>query len=80
MLSADVAQCHIQTYPSGGSSLLYLHATAAVTTRAKHSEPKIITTAVSHLLWLHIGVVDSLSTFGSGLRVACVKRRLDHKP
>lgn len=35
MLSAAAAQCHVQTDPSSGSWLLYLHATAGETTRAK---------------------------------------------
>lgn len=40
MLNAAAAQCHIQTDPSSGSRLLYLHATAGETTRAKHKSQR----------------------------------------
>lgn len=53
-LSAAAAQCHIQTDPSSGSRLLYLHATAGETTGARTQEPKIKKTAVRSLLFFHV--------------------------
>lgn len=73
MLSAAAAQCHIQTHPSSGSRLLYLHATAGVTARARtHAEPKIRNTAVSHSLLSHLEVVDEWNWFLQAL-CACVR-------
>lgn len=79
MLSAAAAQCHIQTEPSSGSGLLYLHATAGVTARAKRAQPKTEHTAVSASLLFHLEVVSDWNSFLQAL-CACVKRCLEHNP